>query len=215
MKALHPLTGPSSLPEIDAASAGRLPRPIDDPAGTSTVPSSQWTDSVVDEDRIRRALVAMIGFGCRHWLFAVNTFLVVFSTLPVLAPIFAAMGLESISNAIFVAYSLTCHQMPSRSYFIFGHQMAYCERNTAIYFSMTLTGLVYARVRERGIRRLPWYWYLVLITPMAIDGFTQLFGWRESTWLLRGITGTLFGVATVWLAFPCLEQSFDQIESEL
>ncbi|MGH2460483.1 MAG: DUF2085 domain-containing protein [Chloroflexota bacterium] len=167
------------------------------------------------EAEVDNLLVSAMRFGCRHWLFTANLLLAVFSTLPVLAPVLAAMGLESLSNAIFVAYSLTCHQMPSRSYFIFGHQMAYCERNTAIYFSMTLAGLVYARARGHGVRRLSWRMYLLLILPMAVDGFTQLFGWRESTWLLRGITGTLFGAATVWLAFPLLEQSFEEIESEL
>jgi len=167
------------------------------------------------DDAVREALTAAVRSGCRHWLFVANTLLIVFSTLPVLAPILAAIGFEGVSNAIFVAYSLTCHQMPSRSYFIFGHQMAYCERNTAIYCSMALAGLAYVRFRRRGMRPLPWRWYLLLILPMAVDGFTQLFGWRESTWLLRGITGTLFGLATIWLAFPYLQESFDEIESEL
>lgn len=168
-----------------------------------------------EEGGTRAALATAVRYGCRHWLFGANLLLIVFSTLPVLAPILAALGMDRVANAIFVAYSLTCHQMPSRSYFIFGHQMAYCERNTAIYFSMAFAGLAYARFRHRGLRRLPWHWYLLLILPMAVDGFTQLFGWRESTWLLRGITGTLFGAATVWLAFPYLQESFDEIESEL
>jgi uncharacterized membrane protein len=155
-----------------------------------------------------------VRFACQHWLFAANAGLIVFATLPVLAPILAALGFENLSLLIFQAYSLTCHQMPSRSYFLLGHQMAYCERNTAIYFSMALGGLVYARFRSR-IGALPFHWYLVLILPMAIDGFTQLFGWRESTWLLRGITGTLFGLASVWLAFPRLQESFDEIHDEL
>jgi uncharacterized membrane protein len=37
---------------------------------------------------------------------------------------------------------------------------------------------------------------------MALDGFTQLFGWRESTWELRVITGLLFGFASGWLVYP-------------
>jgi hypothetical protein len=44
--------------------------------------------------------------------------------------------------------------------------------------------------------------YLLLILPMALDGFTQLFGWRESDALLRTITGCLFGAASVWLIYP-------------
>ncbi len=167
------------------------------------------------DDAFRQALIRAVRFCIRHWLFAANVALIVFSTLPLLAPILAAFGFDGVANAIFVAYSLTCHQMPSRSYFIFGHQMAYCERNTAIYFSMALAGLAYTRLRRHGLRSLSWHWYVLLILPMAIDGFTQLFGWRESTWLLRGITGTLFGVATIWLAFPRLQESFDEIEREL
>src|SRR5215472_9797185 len=148
-----------------------------------------------------------IRFVCRHWLFAANAVLIVFSTLPILAPILMAIGAADLSAAIFQAYALTCHQMPSRSFFILGYQMAYCERNTAIYLAMAGAGLAYARLRARGLAPLPWRWYLLLILPMAVDGFTQLFGWRESTWLLRIVTGSLFGAATVWLAFPYLQQS--------
>jgi uncharacterized membrane protein len=43
---------------------------------------------------------------------------------------------------------------------------------------------------------------------MALDGLTQLAGWRESTWELRLATGLLFGVASGWLLYPRFEQSF-------
>lgn len=186
------------------------------PSGASDVVRDVHSAEVAfADDPLRLTLLRAVRLGCRHWLLVANSALIVFSILPVLAPVFAALGFESVANAIFVAYSLTCHQMPSRSYFILGHQMAYCERNTAIYFSMALTGLAYVKLRQRDFQPLSWKWYLVLILPMAVDGFTQLFGWRESTWLLRGITGALFGAATVWLTFPRLQESFDEIEREL
>lgn len=163
----------------------------------------------------RVTILRVVGYLCRHWLFAANLALIVFCTLPFVAPILAYLGDDAISTAIFNLYMLTCHQMPSRSYFILGHQMAYCERNTAIYCTMALAGLAYVRLRPEKIRPLPWRWYAVLILPIAIDGFTQLFGWRESTWLLRGITGTIFGLATVWLAFPTVQQSCDQMQFEI
>ena len=176
---------------------------------------SSAVETAARDDALRRGLIQILRFGCRHWLCAANVVLIVFSTLPLLAPILAAVGQEAVAQVIFAAYSLTCHQMPSRSYFIFGHQMAYCERNTAIYFSMALAGLAYVKFRRNGLHPLSWRMYLLLILPMAVDGFTQLFGWRESTWLLRGITGTLFGVAMIWLTFPYLQESFDEIEREL
>jgi len=160
----------------------------------------------------RQRLRASVRYACRHWLYGFNAGMILFSVLPVLAPILASLGFAGASTLIFQIYSITCHQMPSRSYFIFGHQMAFCERNTAIYFSMAAAGLAYVRLREHNLPPLPWYWYLAMIFPMALDGFTQLFGWRESTWYLRGITGALFGVACIWLTFPYLQESFEEIE---
>jgi uncharacterized membrane protein len=115
---------------------------------------------------------------------------------------------------IFWLYRLICHQMPSRSFFLWGYQMAYCQRNAAIYTSIFVGGIIYALVRRR-LPRLGLRPYLVLIAPMALDGFTQLFGLRESTWELRVVTGALFGLATVWLIFPFLEQGFREIERGL
>ena len=33
-----------------------------------------------------------------------------------------------------------------------------------------------------------------------------MFGWRESTWALRVITGTLFGGGSIWFAFPLIQK---------
>src|SRR5258708_36319652 len=82
---------------------------------------------------------------CRHWLTAFNVFMVTFASLPVLVPLLSAAGLTAPADLIFQAYSTVCHQMASRSYWIAGHVMAYCERNTAIYGTMALCGLGWRR----------------------------------------------------------------------
>jgi uncharacterized membrane protein len=162
----------------------------------------------------RRRLGVAVRWGCQHWLPTANLALLVFSILPVLAPILVTLGANDLALTIYRGYSLTCHQMPSRSYFIFGQQMADCERNTAIYCAMAGTGLAFAATGRRW-RPVSWRGYAALILPMAIDGFTQLSGWRESTWLLRSITGALFGGATVWRAYPMLRDSFAEIDAVL
>ncbi len=91
-----------------------------------------------------------------------------------------------------------------------GYQMAWCQRDFAIYTSIFLAGLLFALVRPR-LEPLPIWAYLIVIAPMAIDGFTQLLGWRESTWGLRVVTGALFGVGTVWLAYPYVERGMQEI----
>jgi uncharacterized membrane protein len=147
-----------------------------------------------------------------------------------------ALGLPDAANSIYAAYQHVCHQWALRSYFLFGpeltygpdalgavvghdavyhtlgapelgYKVAFCERDVAIYLSALGAGLVYARFRER-ISSLGVAGYGLLILPMAVDGVTQLFGWRESTAELRTLTGLLFGVASVWLIYPRIDAIF-------
>lgn len=98
-----------------------------------------------------------------------------------------------------------------------GYKVALCERDVAIYGGIFLAGMAFAFVRGR-LRPLPiLIWFALGVLPMALDGVTQLIsglpglpqGWgsRESTPFLRTLTGFLFGVLNVWLAYPHLEES--------
>ena len=96
-----------------------------------------------------------------------------------------------------------------------GWKVAICERDVAIYVSVFVSGLLYALVRKR-VRPLSFKVYVLFLIPIAIDGLTQLFGWRESTWWLRTITGALFGFGSVWLAYPYVEEAMQEVlESEI
>lgn len=100
-----------------------------------------------------------------------------------------------------------------------GYKMALCERDMAIYASIFLFGLAYAATGRR-LKPLHWIaWMLIGIAPIGLDGFSQLFSqmewswlaswlpYRESTPLLRVLTGALFGFATAWFAYPYMEES--------
>jgi uncharacterized membrane protein len=173
-----------------------------------------------------------VNAALRHWLFAVNAALGAFLVGAVLAPVLGWLGATRAADALYAAYHLTCHQWAFRSFFLFGSpplaafdqdqlaalgldpfsftgnatlgwKMAICERDVAIYAGLLCMGLLYARgMFARGLSLTT---YSVLILPIAVDGFTQLFGWRESTWELRLSTGLLFGVASAWLVLPRLE----------
>jgi uncharacterized membrane protein len=93
-----------------------------------------------------------------------------------------------------------------------GWKVAVCERDVAIYGSILLAGLVYGLLRRRLLRRgrlpkMPLWMFLLAMLPLAIDGFTQLFGLRESTPMLRFVTGALMGSAAVWFAYPYVEEA--------
>ncbi len=175
----------------------------------------------------------------KHWLFLVNLVIAVYSGLPLLAPVLMALGYTRPAEIIYTIYKPLCHQLPQRSFFLFGprlaysletlrellgpemlttnslarafignaalgYKMAYCQRDAAMYSSILLAGMVFGLVRHR-LKPLTFTRYLIFLAPWAVDGLVQLLGFYESTWQLRTITGSLFGLATVWFAYPYLE----------
>lgn len=161
-----------------------------------------------------RGVEAVAGFITRHWLTLLNLGMGIFALGPFLSPLLMATGHPILGRAIFLGLGATgCHQLPSRSWFIFGYQVAICQRDVAFYGSFFLGGLLFALHRQ--LRPLNWRLYLLFVLPMAVDGLTQLVGLRESTWLLRSITGALFGFASVWLLYPRLEQAMREVQATL
>lgn len=61
----------------------------------------------------------------RRWLLFISLFIGVFTGLPWLAPLFMAWGWTRAANAIYLFYSTQCHQMPQRSFFLFGDRLMY------------------------------------------------------------------------------------------
>jgi uncharacterized membrane protein len=95
-----------------------------------------------------------------------------------------------------------------------GYKVAICQRDVAIYGAVLLAGLAFALLRRR-LGALHWRWYLVLLVPIALDGGLQMIGLHESNWFLRSLTGALFGIASVWLAYPYIEDAMqDVIDTE-
>jgi uncharacterized membrane protein len=91
-----------------------------------------------------------------------------------------------------------------------GYKVALCQRDLALYGGLFAGGLLYALLRRR-LRPLPLLAYLLCLVPMAIDGGSQLIGLRESTPLLRLLTGGLLGLASVWMLYPRLQEAFDDV----
>lgn len=96
-----------------------------------------------------------------------------------------------------------------------GYKTALCQRDVAIYGTMFVFGLLFIRVR-RWLRPVPiWLYLLVGLVPLGVDGFSQMLSYppfefwpiRETLPGFRALTGALFGIMNVWLAFPYLEES--------
>lgn len=228
----------------------------------------------------------------RSWLAIFNLVVAIYVGLPFLAPVLMSNGIAGPARTIYFLYSPMCHQMASRSFFLFGEQYAYprqlagtelrpietfiqeipefegvdpdnwveftyaarrfigneqlgyklalCERDIAIYGFVLLGGVVYAILRRWiQIKPLPLLVFIIVgLGPIGLDGFSQLFGYwstpidgsaptgillainnvfslRESTPLLRSITGGLFGLMLVWLAYPHIDQGMSGTKTDL
>ena len=96
-----------------------------------------------------------------------------------------------------------------------GYKTALCQRDIAIYTGILLFGLIFSLTGKK-IPGLPiTIWFILGIAPIGLDGVSQLVSqlpWdiiplRESTPLLRTITGAIFGFATAWFGYPIVEES--------
>ncbi len=126
-------------------------------------------------------------------------------------PLAFAAGFTGPASGVFDAYRFFCAQTPSHSFFIAGYQTCLCSRCLAIYTSILVAGIALTLLRNnRRLRAIPWYVWLLGMVPMALDGFTQLFGLRESNLALRLLTGAIFGVTTAWFLFPQIEEAAHQ-----
>jgi uncharacterized membrane protein len=99
-----------------------------------------------------------------------------------------------------------------------GYKVALCERDVAIYGGILVFGIIFA-LSKRKLKSIHWViWIIFGILPIALDGVSQLLSqpplnlipYRESTPLLRTITGFLFGFLTAWFGYPYVEESMSE-----
>jgi hypothetical protein len=148
-------------------------------AGLSAMPPERVSLSPPE----RRAVLAadrFIYWLGHHWLAIANLLALLYVGVPFLAPVLMRAGLERPARAIYAFYTPLCHQLPFRSWYLFGAQPTYtqaelalrfpdepllphtligdpvlgykvalCQRDTAIYGAITLSGLGYALLRRR------------------------------------------------------------------
>ena len=99
-----------------------------------------------------------------------------------------------------------------------GYKVVLCQRDVAIYGGILIFGILFA-VLGRRLKSIHWLmWILLGIVPIAVDGISQLLSqpplnlipYRESTPMLRTITGFLFGFLTAWFGYPYVEESMSE-----
>jgi len=139
-----------------------------------------------------------------YWLVSAVVVVSVFSLI-VVAPVAAASGHSDVAKAIYGGFAIFCHQLPERSYFIDGHQLAVCSRCTGIYGGFMFTLLLYPLIRSLRNQILPpRSWLLLATIPLAIDFSVNFFGFWYNTHTSRLLTGAVLGSAVVFYVMPAI-----------
>lgn len=172
-----------------------------------------------------QALERYVQWALRHWLLFANGLVLLYAGLPWLSPLAHAAGYHTIGNLIFAVYRAFCHQIPEQSFFLFGYQVAYCHRETAMYTALFLGGLLFTLIRDR-LQPVSLRIGALLLLPIAIDGTTHLIddlldvGFRGGgdapgtlNFWLRMITGTLFAIAVLIALYPRLDRDLRHMGS--
>lgn len=76
-------------------------------------------------------------------------------------------------------------------------------------------GLLFIAILVIGLRRvITWQGLLFLAAgPLALL-YVQLFGFYESDWLRRTLTGIVYASGTVWFIYPQLEEGFAELSAD-
>jgi uncharacterized membrane protein len=128
---------------------------------------------------------------------------VIFFSLTVAPSYLSSAGYVGMSSFAFMVFAPFCHQLPERSFYAAGWQMPVCARCFGIYAGILLGTLIYPFAYGGKIPR--WQVILAAAAPLAVDGITQLFLLRESTNLLRLMTGLIFGLIIPYCLIPVLD----------
>ncbi len=87
----------------------------------------------------------------RHYLAVFNLFVFIYVGLPFLAPVLVKVGAPGPASLIYRGYSMVCHQLAFRSFFLFGEQPAYPRAQANVKTMLTFeqaTGLSEASTND-------------------------------------------------------------------
>jgi len=138
------------------------------------------------------------------WL-AVTLFMLCWMGMIIYAPVAVESGHHFVAAVIYRAYSNVCHQIPERSFKIFGNALAVCARCTGIYAGLTAGFLIYPLFRSlKSSESFPRVFLLLAPVPTGIDFLLTFFGIWENTHLSRLVTGAILGIVCAFFIVPGL-----------
>lgn len=160
----------------------------------------QVTASVEHAGRRRAALAA--------WGAALAVALLLVGAV-VAAPLLRARGGLFLSEVLYRGFRAACHQMPERSFHLWGFPLAVCARCLGLYAGALAALFCYPLLRRPTRTDAPPRAWLILATlPTAVDFALGVLGLWENTHWSRFLTALVAGAAAPFYLVPGLVDLF-------
>jgi uncharacterized membrane protein len=119
-------------------------------------------------------------------------------------------GWYAFALAVYAIGAVVCHQLPERSFHLWGSQLPVCARCTGIYLGAAAAALL-PLARLPALR--PGSSRALLVAAAAPTLFTLLYEWMTAQMPPNGVraaAGALLGVALAWVAFAALSRTAER-----
>lgn len=123
-------------------------------------------------------------------------------------PAFVKNTVFQAMEAMTLGLMASCHRKPGRSFTAGKLQSIMCTRCNAIYIGFLLSFLYLLASGAAFSSTMRLVYVAALLLPTALDGFSQLLGFRESSNELRIASGYLIGIAISVLASVAVHELF-------
>ncbi len=152
----------------------------------------------------------MIRNLARYWILLFGLVYGIFVLLPFLAPALMRIGWQSPANAIYFVYSFLCHQLPERSYFLFGPKLMVSLPEIQAAWQDTLNPLVLRKFI--GNPQLGWK---VAWSDRMVSMYTSIWVFGLLWWSLRRWIRSLPWWGLVLLVLPLAIDGTTHLFSDL
>jgi len=153
-------------------------------------------------DRVTAGVNRVANWMIHHWLAILNLLFLLYVGLPLSAPVLMEIGAQTPARVIYTVYRPACHQLPERSFFLFG--------DSAVYNRAELPANGVANSDNVFVRRKyigdPQHGYKVAICERDVAIYGSMFLMGLLFALMRG---TLPKLKAKWLLFFSLPMIID------
>lgn len=115
--------------------------------------------------------------------------------------------------ALYSAFAPVCHQIDSRTFYMFGSKLPVCGRCQGIYLAGLISTFLYPFIKRISKSEFPPVWLLLLsFSIIGIDVVLEWSGAYGYISMIKFLTGFFLGFVLPFFLLPGLQKFFEEIQ---